>query len=174
LLTIQLLRRWPNFVGVRHRLSLFCVRLGLYSTISTVKACAVSVHIPGKRIIDVGVMDNGLVHTRHSGVVLEVVSTPASAPVAVSGVAETVIDASIKTDGRSPVTLVKSVNAVIPAPPRRCPKQTHSRRRHPHARDPIIIVVIGVPAPITWSPDVTCDRTGRLLIYRQRRRSPTY
>ena len=160
-----------HFLSVCHRRFLFCVRLRLYSAISTVKAGTVSVHVLGERIIDVGVIDNGLIHARHSGVVLEVVSTPSSAPVAVSGVAITVINASIKADMRSPVTLVKRVCAVVPAPPSRCPKQTDLRWSDPDARDPVIIVVIGIPAPVAWSPDVTCNRARWLLIYRQRRRS---
>ena len=166
LLATQLFRRGADFVGVGHRLSLFCVRLRLYSAISTVKARTVSVNILLERVIDVGVMDDSFIHVRHSGVVLEVVSLPSTAPVAVSGVAITVINASVKTDMGSPVTLVKCISAVVPTPPSRCPKQTHSRRSNPHARYPVIIVVIGVPAPITWSPNITCDRTGRLLIYR--------
>ena len=116
LLTFELLRRWPLFLGVRHRRSLFCIRLRLYPIISTVKARTVSVHILAERIIDVGVVDNGLIHMRHSGVVLEGVSTPSSAPVPVSGVAITVINASVKTDRRSPVTLVKRVRAVVSNP----------------------------------------------------------
>ena len=122
LLATQLFRRGADFVGVGHRLSLFCVRLRLYSAISTVKARTVSVHVLGERIVDVGVVDHGLIHARHSGVVLEVVSLPSTAPVAVSGVAITVINASVKTDMGSPVTLVKRVRAVVPAPPSRCPK----------------------------------------------------
>src|SRR4029077_13950872 len=159
--------------SIRRGSFLFGSRLCLYS-IGTVKGRTVSINILLERIIDVGVVDNSLIHARHSGVVLEVVSTPSTTPVAVSGVAIPVINAAVKTDMRSPVTLVKGISAVVPAPPSRGPKQTDSRRRNPDARDPIIIVVIGVPAPITWSPHITCDRTGRLLIYRQRRRSPTY
>ena len=173
LLTFELLRRWPLFLGVRHRRSLFCIRLRLYPIISTVKARTVSVHILAERIIDVGVVDNRLIHMRYSSVVLEGVATPSAAPVTVSGVAITVINASVKTDRRSPVTLVKRVSTVSPTPPSRGPKQTDPWRRDPHAWDPIIIVVIVVPAPITRSPDMSCDRTGRLHDYRQRRRSPT-
>ena len=141
LLTRKLLGGWPHFLSVRA--AAFCSAFGsAFIPFGTVKARTVGVHILGERIIDVGVMDNRLIHTCHSGVVLEVVSTPSSAPVAVSGVAITVINASVKTDMRSPVTLVKGVSAVVPAPPRRCPKQTHSGRWHPHARDPVIIVVV--------------------------------
>src|SRR4029077_12714641 len=169
LLAIQLFRRGADFVGVGHRLSLFCVRLRLYSAISTVKARMVSVHVLCERIVDVGVVDHGLIHARHSGGVLEVVSTPSSAPVPISGIAVSVIDASIEPDGWPPVTLIKRIRTASPAPPSRCPKKPDSGRRDPHARYPVIVVVIGVPAPITWSPNITCARTGRLLIYRQRR-----
>lgn len=167
LLTRKLLRSWPHFLSVRRSGFLFGIRFCLYS-IGTVKARTVGVHILGERIVDVGVMDNRLIHTCHSGVVLEVVATPSSAPVAVSGVAITVINASVKTDMRSPVTLVKCVSAVVPTPPRRCPKQTHSGRWHPHTRDPVIIVVV---PPVARSPDISCNRADWLLIYRQLRRS---
>src|SRR5712672_2082584 len=102
-------------------------------------------------------MDNGFVHPRHSGVVLKGVSAPSSAPVAVPGVAVTIIYAAVEADGRAPVTLVKRVSAASPTPPTWRPKQTHSGRRNPHARYPVIIVVIGVPTPITWSPDIAGD-----------------
>src|SRR4029450_13216209 len=123
------------------------------------------------RLIDIGVMDNIRIHARHSGVVLEGGSTPSAAPVAVSSVAVAVVNASIKTDSRSPVTLVKHVRAGVPAPPRRGPKQTHSRRCNPGARHPIIIPDIMTITPVTRSPDITCDGAGRLLIHRQNRRS---
>jgi len=63
---------------------LFCVWLRLYSAVATVKARSAGVHILGEVVIDVGVVDHGLIHARHSGVVLEVVSIPSAAPVAVS------------------------------------------------------------------------------------------
>src|SRR4029434_1312303 len=87
LLTFELLRRWPLFLGVRHRRSLFCIRLSLYPIISTVKARTVSDHILGERIINVGVVDNRLINMRHSSVVLDRLSPPSAAPVTVSGVA---------------------------------------------------------------------------------------
>src|SRR4029077_7154597 len=116
-------------------------------------------------------MDNIVIHTRHSGVVLEGVSLPSSAPVAVSGVAITIVDAAVKPDSRPPVTLIKRVRPVVPAPPRRGPKQTYCRRCNPGARHPIIIPDIITITPVTGSPDITGNRAGRLLIYRQNRRS---
>src|SRR5262249_959266 len=166
LLTLELLRSWTDFLSVRSR-GLLCRGLLRIHTIGTVEAGAVSIHIPGERVIDVGVVDDVGIHARHSGVVLEGVSAPAPAPVAVSGVAKTVINAAVKTDSRPPVTLIKHVCAVAPAPPRRCPKQTYSRRWDPGARNQIIIPV--TPSPVSGSPDVACDRAERLLVYRQRR-----
>src|SRR6266704_2388877 len=76
---------------------------------------------------------------------------------------------SVKTDSRAPVAFIKHVSAVVEAPPRGCPKQTHCWWSHPNAWDPIIIhVPIG---PVTGSPHIAFDRTGRLLHYRQNRRS---
>src|SRR5207244_13184565 len=141
LLTRKLLRSWRHFLIVR-RSGFLCRALLRIHSIRTVKAGAVNIHLIVHRVIDVGVMDNVRIHTRHSGVVLEAVSTPSAAPVAVSGVAITVINASIKTDPRSPITLVKHVSAVVPAPPCWSPKQTDGWRTNPHARHPITISAI--------------------------------
>src|ERR1043165_6257352 len=99
-------------------------RLCLHS-IRTIKAGTVSGHVVSHRLVDVGVMDNVGIHARHRRVVLEVVSLPSSAPVAVAVVAVAVVNAPVKTDSWSPVTLVKRVYTVVPAPPGRCPKYTH-------------------------------------------------
>ena len=167
LLSLELLGSRRHFFGVCRRRSLFCIRF-CFNPIWAVKARTVSVHILGKRVIDIGVVNDGLVHVRYSGVVLEVVSIPSSAPIAISGVAVTVINAAVKTDMRSPVTLVKDIRAVVPAPPCRGPKQTDGRRSNPHPRHPIISVVI---PPVSRSPNVALGRSRRLLIYRQLRRS---
>src|SRR4030095_14881686 len=100
------------------------------------------------------------VHARHSGVVAEAVSFPTAAPVAVSRVAIAVVDPSVKSDSRPPVALIKGVNAVVPAPPGRGPKQTHCRGSDPNAWDPVITTA--TPAPVPGSPNIACDRTGRL------------
>src|SRR6266516_3953206 len=118
--------------------------------------------------IDISIMDRG-VHPRHSGVVTERVSFPSAAPVTVSEVAMAVVNASVKTHSRTPVALIKCVSAVVEAPPRRGPKQTHCWWIDPDAWDPIIIR--GTVAPVTGSPDIAFNWTGRLLHDRQNRRS---
>src|SRR5439155_21508267 len=95
LLTRELLGGWWHFLSVR-RSGFLCRGLLRIHSIRTVKAGAASGHLFVHRVIDVGVMDNVGIHARHSGVVLEGVSTPSSAPVAVSGVAISIINAFIK------------------------------------------------------------------------------
>src|SRR5438128_8431728 len=95
LLPCKLLGSWRNFLGVRRSGLLFRIRL-CFHPIGPVKAGMAAVHLfIHHRAVDVGVMNDGGVHTRHSGVVLESVSAPSSAPVAVSVVAITVINAPI-------------------------------------------------------------------------------
>src|SRR5690349_1602813 len=141
LLSLELLGSRRQFPGVCRGSFLFRSRLRFHS-VGTIKAGAVSVHILRERIIDVGVVNDGFVDVRHSSVVREVVSIPSSAPIAISGVAVTVVNAAVKTDVRTPVTLVKDVRTVIPAPPRRGPKHTDRWGLNPYARHPIIIAVI--------------------------------
>ena len=167
LLSLELLGCRRHFLGVCRGSFLFRSRLRFHS-IRTVKAGAVNVHILFDGVINVRVVNDRLVHVGHSGVVREPVSIPASAPIAISGVAVTVVNAAVKTDMRSPVTLVKDVRTVVPAPPRRGPKHTDGRGLNPHAGHPIIIAVI---PPISRSPNVALGRSGRLLYHRERWRS---
>src|SRR4029077_1591665 len=78
---------------------------------------------------------------------------------------------AVKAYSAPPVTRINRLGAVVPAPPRRGPKQTYCRRCNPGARHPIIIPDIITITPVTGSPDITGNRAGRLLIYRQNRRS---
>src|SRR6266478_4286370 len=132
LLSRKLLGGWRYFLGVPRSGFLFRSRLRFYP-IRTVKARAGSVHLLVHRAIDIGVMNDAGVHVRHGGVVTERVSFPVAAPVAVSGVAIAVVNAAVKTDSRTPVALIKSINTVAPSPPRRGPKQTYCRRGNPGA-----------------------------------------
>src|SRR4051794_30397812 len=89
LLSLELLGRRRHFLGICRGSFLFRSRLRFHS-IWTVKAGTVNVHILFEGVIDVGVVNDGLVDVRHSGVVRESVSVPASAPIAISGIAITV------------------------------------------------------------------------------------
>src|SRR5947207_1107940 len=127
----KLLGSWRHFLSVLRSGFLFSSRLCFHS-IRTVKAGTCSVHLLVRhRAIDIGVMDNSIVHARHSGVITERISFPSAAPIAVPVVAIAVINPSVITDSRPPVPLVKRVNAIVPAPPGRGPKHSHCRRSHP-------------------------------------------
>ena len=166
-LSRELLRRLGHLPGVLCSGFLFRRWLGFYA-VRTVKGGVAAVHLViHDRAIDVGVMNDGGVHSRYGGVVMENVSFPAAAPVAISPIAVTVINATVKTDSRPPVTCVKSVNAVVPTPPRGGPQQADARWSNPDARHTIITT--SGSTPVSGSPDVAWRRSQRLLVYRQNR-----
>jgi hypothetical protein len=62
-----------------------------------------------------------------------------------------------------------AVKSTCEAPIARCPEQAHTRRRHPHARNPVIA---GLPiAPVTRCPEISLRGAGWRDIDRQCRRS---
>ena len=169
LLPRKLLGRGRHFLSVGRSGFLFRSRLRFHS-IRSVEAGMAAVHFfVHHGAIDVGVVNDVRIHAGHSGVVAEGVSFPTAAPVAISPIAVTVVDSAVKADSRAPVALIKRVNAIIPAPPRRSPEQTHCWRSDPNAWDQIIIAV--APRPVFGSPNVAFNRTRWLLDYRQNRRS---
>src|SRR5215469_4861405 len=115
-LSRELFGGWPHFLNVLRSGFLFSGRLRFYS-VWTVKAGVVNVHFFVHRAIDKGVVNDGGVHMRHSGVVKERVSPPVAAPVAGTEVAKAVVDAAVKADSRTPVARIKRVNAIVPSPP---------------------------------------------------------
>src|SRR5215217_2719080 len=115
---------------------LFGSRLCFHS-IRTVKAGTIVIHLFVHHVfIDVGVVNDGLVHICHSRVVTETISLPAAAPITVAGVAMAVVNAAVKSDSRAPISFVKDVGVIIPAPPRGGPKHTDRWRSNPLARRP--------------------------------------
>src|SRR5260370_483124 len=81
----------------------------------------------------------------------------------------TVFNSAVKPDSGAPVTFVEYISAIVPAPPRRGPKDTDRRRSDPGRWNQVIIAA--APAPVTGRPDVALDRTRRVLVHLQNRRS---
>jgi hypothetical protein len=121
--------------------------------------------------VDVGVADDGLVHVHDRGVIGKFVSAPFAAGKADAHVAEAIIHAAVVADVGTPVALVKSVLAALPAPVSGRPQRTLIGRGHPGSGNPEVSVV--APAPIAGSPHQVGLRAGWLFIDRQdRRRDP--
>src|SRR5260370_7902992 len=113
----------------------------------------------------VGIVYDGDVHVGHRAIVVIRAASPVAAEKAGTGVAETVVNAAVEADSRSPVARGPSVEAIFERPIPWSPEQTDFRRLHPGAGDPEITVrSIG---PIAGNPDVTSLRTDRLHIHWQ-------
>jgi hypothetical protein len=133
---------------------------GINSTLATVEADVVGGPVDHRLRVDVvNVCDINIVHRP---VVVEGSIIPIATLVAVSTVAEAVVDAAVETDLRPPVAIVEHVCAVVPAPVAGRPKQTRFRRFRPRAWHPVItFVAVG---PVAWRPDVALSRRHRLRV----------
>jgi hypothetical protein len=111
------------------------------------------------------------VYVVDGAVVIEVATVPITSVVSRTGVTESVVDATVESDLRSPVAGVPNVKPSSKAPVARCPKEARLRGDHPRARYPVVPVVVRAPRPVSRSPDVTGARTQGLRINRQNRRA---
>ena len=99
-----------------------------------------------------------------AAIVVEVVVFPAASFIAMAKIAEAVVDASVKTDHRSPIAFVEGKGSSIPSPVAGCPKVAGLRRKNPGAGYPEVVAGIRVPGPISRGPDVPVTRTQRLFV----------
>lgn len=120
-------------------------------------------------VVPVGVADDGWIYAHHCCVVCKSSAAPLSADKANSHISVAVVDSAVVSDLIPPVTVMEPVVTVVPAPPRRSPKRSLVRRRHPRTGNPIVAII--APCPISGSPHPPFFRTWRLFINRQRRRS---
>ena len=114
-------------------------------------------------VADVGVVDDDIplinivydrdVYIVDAAVIEKIAAAPVAAGVADAGITETVVDATVEADLRSPVTGVPDVGAAIPAPVARGPEKSNRGRLDPSSRHPKISAIIAV-APISRRPDV--------------------
>src|SRR5580658_3570065 len=77
------------------------------------------------RVVDV--VNVGNVHIRDGAVVEKVAAVPTPTYKTIPEVSETVVDATIETDVRTPVAVIENKRAVGPAPIRRSPEETNLR-----------------------------------------------
>ncbi len=113
-------------------------------------------------VIDVSDVD---VHAIDRAVVVEVVSVPVAAVIAVAGVSEAVVDASVEADVKTPVAVVEAPAAVIPTPVTGGPESTIVGGSTPGSWNPVITG--GRPVPVARGPDVIgCGGDG-LVVFRE-------
>jgi len=125
------------------------------SAVATVVADVRIVVDDDRFVIDVGYI--GDVNVVHAPVVKEAVALPISAIKTIAGVAKAVIDAAVKSDVRSPVSIVPSVEAIVPTPVSGSPKLPDGSE-HPRARHPVVAIVV-IPCPVARRPDVSGSGT---------------
>ncbi len=152
---------------VRRGLLLRC-RLHRRAAGATVEAGPCDIRIVDHGLaIDIGDRDtaeiiDGLVVGEHAIV-------PASTLVTDAAITVAVIDATVETDMRSPISGIPSIIAVVPAPIAGRPKQPHGGWLNPGAWNPKISV--RTISPIAGCPDVAGRRNFRLLVNWKLRRS---
>src|SRR5579863_1623665 len=106
------------------------------------------VHIGDLHIADIG----------YRAVVAENSIVPASAFESGSGVAETVVDAAVEADLRSPVAFIPHESSAAPTPVAGGPKQADSGCHDPGAGHPV--VAVGAIGPIAGAPKISRGGTG--------------
>ena len=130
----------------------------------------VSLH---NRPVDVGGVNDSLIHMHHRGVVGKGVAAPFTAGKADAPIAEAVVHAAVVAHVAAPVALMEHIAATGPAPPVGGPESALIGSRHPCAGNPVVIpIVIGI-GPVAGNPHQVGFRADGLHINRQfRRRKP--
>jgi hypothetical protein len=139
----------------------------MQASLATVEAHTVDRDVVDHRpVINVGDVSPAQVGNRP--VVVERSTAPVTALEANTTVAIAVVDTTVETYVRAPITGVPQICAAAPTPIPGRPQKPGGGCQHPGAGHPVIIAI--VITPITWCPDIANRRTGRLHIYGQRRR----
>src|SRR5450432_677158 len=168
LLHMLLLRRHrPHVPLIRVRVRLFLTRRPPFDPAPP----AVIAHVVVRPDVDpllVHIVNYLDIHIVHRAVIEEVSPIPPPAFISVAEVPKSIADSSVPPDLRPPISGMKQKRVSAPSPPCRRPQITHLRRFHPCPRHPVI--VIAIPVPVAWRPDIAVTRAYRLLVNRQRRR----
>ena len=113
--------------------------------------------------VDVGDVDGVYVH--HGCVVKESSAAPFTAAEADATISESVINAAIKSDVRSPISSIPGVDTVVPSPISGGPQHADGCD-HPGAGHPVVTVIVA-PCPVARSPQIARAGADRLIVNRQ-------
>jgi hypothetical protein len=142
-------------------------------TVASVKADTADprvIHDPGV----VYVMHHRDVYIVYRTVIEKLAVLPTSTFEAFAEVPESIVDPSIETNLRTPVSFSENKTATTPAPVSRGPEKADFRRQHPGARNPIIIAEVVIIGPVPGHPEVSCAGAKRLRIHGQCWRTDGY
>lgn len=129
-------------------------------------ASAVVADTVDHRIIDglvVNVMNHRDVYVIHGAVIAKRAIVPVRAVISAARITKSVVDAAIKSDMRTPVSVMKKVASTIESPVGRGPKRADERRHHPSPWYPVIALRRVVPS--SGRPNVVVTRAWRLLVF---------
>src|SRR5258708_11730041 len=142
-------------VVLAHRFHLSRRRTSSNSVAAAIKADAADVVVDDRRVV--GIVNDGDVHVGHRAVVVVVATSPVAAEKADTGVAETVVNATVEADFGSPVARRPFVEAVFESPIPWSPQKADFRRGYPGSGNPE--VAVRPVGPVARSPDVARSRT---------------
>ena len=112
--------------------------------------------------VNVGIVDDGRINVPNRCIILKGVALPSTAGEARSVVTVAIVNTSVKSNVRTPISAVPTIVAVRKGPVTRGPKVSRAGNLHPSARHPEITVIsVG---PVTGIPKISFLRTRWLLV----------
>ena len=112
--------------------------------------------------VNVGVVDDRRIHVPCRRVIPKGVALPSAAVKTGSIIAVAIVNTSVESDVRTPITAVPTIVAIRKTPVTRGPKVSRVRNLNPGAGHPEISVLsVG---PIAGTPEISLLRTRRLLV----------
>jgi hypothetical protein len=117
----------------------------------------------------INVVNNRRVYVRDSRVVEILAAAPIAAIESGARVTESVVNATVEADNRTPVPSVPGIKAIRKAPIAGSPEKADLRGKNPNTGHPVI--ALHSVRPIAWFPDVSGARTERLAVNWQHRRA---
>ncbi len=140
---------------------------GIYTPGTVITIPVIDHRIVNDRPVNIGVTDHPGIYIHYGCIIPEGAALPHAPAESHAAIAVTVINSSVITDVRSPVTGMPAVITAFISPITGRPKVSNLRRHHPDTRYPVVsIIPIG---PITRVPNIPIVWTGWLDIYRKRR-----
>jgi hypothetical protein len=101
---------------VTHRRLLMRIRTITDSARSTIIADPVDSHIPDYRSIDIGIMNDRSIDTRHRRIIPETTAIPFPTVISTTTISTAIVDPPIVTYMRSPITGIPSIDPAYIAP----------------------------------------------------------